>query len=199
MKLLHQLLLKNSDPKEAGKFRSVNVEIKESSHTPPEHFHIVEHIDIMFKWMNRNMHKYNPIEMGSILHHWLTWIHPFSDGNGRVARLFLNFFLLQKGYPEVIIKVDDRDQYYNTLIAADNNNLEPLIDFITKNVTASVLLIEEFINDDERTNEAVDKFGTLGKQQLEIQKQKHSYQYEVWKAQMKIFTERFKEISDDID
>ena len=114
----------------AGRFRTNEVQIKGSDHKPP-HFNDVElHIEELFKWVNRNTHKHTPLVSAAILHHWLTWIHPFSDGNGRVSRLILNFYLLQKGYPEIIIKITERDNYYNSLIKADKGDLSQLIELL---------------------------------------------------------------------
>ena len=56
----------------------------------------------------------------------------------------MNFFLIQKGYPEIVIRIEDRDIYYNSLISADKGLIEPLIEFIAKNIRLSVDKIEEF-------------------------------------------------------
>ncbi len=48
----------------------------------------------------------------------LVSIHPFSDGNGRTARLLMNLLLLKAGYPPVIIGPEDRTQYIESLEAA---------------------------------------------------------------------------------
>jgi len=94
---LHGLIMKEVPGINHGQFRKEEVTIKGSEHHPP-HFNDVEpHVDEMFKWMNRNSHKFHPLVMAGILHHWMTWIHPFSDGNGRVSRLFLNFLSSTKG------------------------------------------------------------------------------------------------------
>ena len=45
----------------------------------------------------------------------LTYIHPFSDGNGRLARLLMNFILLQGGYPLTVIKAENRESYMEAL------------------------------------------------------------------------------------
>ncbi len=71
---IHGLILADLPNIEAGKFRHEEVTIKNSEHIPPSFLMIDSHVDQLFQWMNRNSHKYSPLIMGSILHHWLTWI-----------------------------------------------------------------------------------------------------------------------------
>ena len=58
-------------------------------------------------------------------------IHPFADGNGRTGRLAMNYYLLLKNHPPVIVHEEDRKEYYSALEAWDENQeLDPLIDFL---------------------------------------------------------------------
>ena len=184
---LHQLVLRTSNEKNAGIFRNANVKIKGSDHIPPDHLHIEENMKSMFQWMNRNISKYHPLEMGAIIHHWITWVHPFADGNGRVARLFLNFFLLQKGYPEIIIRIEERDDYYESLIQADKGQINKLIILISENVRKSVDIIETFINDEERKKEWVRKYQKEGEKRKEQAEAQHKYYYNIWKNHVLVF------------
>ena len=196
---LHSLIIDKSIDNQSGKFRVNDVQIKGSKHTPPSHLNIEKHIDDLFKWMNRNIHKYKPIEMGAILHHWLTWIHPFNDGNGRVSRLFLNFFLLQKGYPEVVIRIGDRDEYYNSLISADNGDYNSLIKLLNENVLESAKLYEELFNEDERQKQFKENLKDVAVDQYEKVKKRHSFSYEVWKNNMLNFKQLIAKNLLDID
>jgi Fic family protein len=184
---LHSLIMNNIPGINAGQFRKDEVQIKGSEHKPPSFYDVEHHIDELFQWMNRNSHKFPPLIMASILHHWLTWIHPFSDGNGRVSRLFLNFFLLQKGYPEIIVKISDRDTYYNALIKGDKGQLIELIDLFTENIRESISVYEELINEDQRQKAWLSKYKDISAEKYEEAKSKHSYDYEVWKNQMSVF------------
>lgn len=190
---LHGLIMKEIPGINSGQFRKDEVQIKGSNHKPPHFNDVDEHIDEMFQWMNRNSHKYSPLVMASILHHWMTWIHPFSDGNGRVSRLFLNFFLLQKGYPEIIIKISDRNNYYNSLIAGDEGDLTNLIELISDNIRESITIYEELINEDQRQKAWLEKYKTISSDQYEAAKSRHSFQYEVWKNQLNVFKTLLKE------
>lgn len=56
------------------------------------------------------------------LHHRMTVIHPFPDGNGRTSRAFLNLLLIRNGIPPVYFKVDYKDEYFDALSFADKTN-----------------------------------------------------------------------------
>lgn len=184
---LHSLLMENIPNVEGGKFRTNDVTIKNSEHTPISFLEVDNEIENLFKWMNRNVHKYNPITMCAIIHHWLVWIHPFSDGNGRVTRLFTNFYLLQKGYPEIVIKIGDRDRYYDSLIKADNGDITELVELFSDKLRQTVNVYEEFFNEYDRQKAWLKKFRNLGNEQYEKTKETYSFQYEVWKNQISVF------------
>ena len=64
----------------------------------------------------------DPLERAARSHHGIASVHPFSDGNGRVARLATNFILLAAGYPPVSIANDLRHDYHFALEAADQGD-----------------------------------------------------------------------------
>lgn len=193
---LHGLVINKEIDNQSGVFRKNDVNIKGSNHTPPSHLDVEDCIDEMFKWINRNTHKHNPIIVASILHHWITWIHPFNDGNGRVSRLMLDFFLLQKGYPEIVIKIDNRDDYYDALVSADSGILKNLIELILDNIIETVRLYEEAFNEEDRRLSFQKKLKHKNESIYEEQKAKHSYQYEVWKNNITTFKSLLKQYVD---
>lgn len=66
------------------------------------------------------------------LHHRFTQIHPFQDGNGRVARAIASLVLVKDGLFPLVVTRDDKPAYLDALEAADAGNLKPLIDLIAK-------------------------------------------------------------------
>jgi Fic family protein len=62
------------------------------------------------------------VERAAMLHTDFVKIHPFIDGNGRTARLLLNFELMKEGYPPIVIKKEERLRYYNALDASCMHN-----------------------------------------------------------------------------
>ena len=123
---------------DAGRYRTRNVRIAGAVKTPPDWSKIVKLIDELIE--NIAQSKAHPIEIASCLHHRFVEIHPFSDGNGRVARLLTNLYLITKDYPPVVLKKEDRDKYYKNLRAADSGNLGPFANFIAKAIDENLTL-----------------------------------------------------------
>ena len=74
------------------------------------------------------------VEVASFRHHGFVRIHPFIDGNGRVARLLTNLYLIARGYPPIVLRIEDRGKYYRFLRAADAGNTGLFVNFIAKAV-----------------------------------------------------------------
>ena len=75
-----------------------------------------------------------------VLGHWLFgYIHPYPDGNGRMARFLMNAMLASGGYPWTVIRVEDRDAYMKALESASvQMNIEPFAKFIAERVKWSM-------------------------------------------------------------
>lgn len=80
----------------------------------------------------------NPIFVAAEFHYRFIRIHPFDDGNGRTARILMNFILMQFGFPPVIIKTEDKANYFAVLQLADAGNIEAFIDYIAGNLVHSL-------------------------------------------------------------
>jgi Fic family protein len=83
----------------------------------------------------------NPIILASEFHYKFIRIHPFDDGNGRTVRILLNFILMRFGYPPVIIKTEDKLNYFFALRQADKGDFEFFADYIGKNLIRSIELM----------------------------------------------------------
>lgn len=135
---LHQLIIRDIEDQEAGKYRSGKVMILGSNHHPPEALEVPHQMRQLIHWVNKQATKLHPIELAAIAHHRLVHIHPFNDGNGRTARLFMNLILLQRGYPLVIILKNDRKKYYRSLEKADAGKTDDIEKFIAQAVERSM-------------------------------------------------------------
>ena len=114
IKNIHQLILKDIDNENAGRYRKENVTIKGATHVPPDYIKIPELMEKLI--LNYNTwNEYHPIIKAVLLHGELVKIHPFVDGNGRTSRLLMNLDLMNSGYNPVIIKKESRLKYYEAL------------------------------------------------------------------------------------
>jgi Fic family protein len=82
----------------------------------------------------------HPVVVAALFHHQFVSIHPFDDGNGRLSRILMNLILMQNGFPPVVIKMDDRQNYYALLNRADNNDKWPFIEYIAERLQSSLKL-----------------------------------------------------------
>ncbi len=104
-----------------------------SEETPSKMFDLLQ-------WYNEktNEKDLNPIIAAAEFHYKFIRIHPFDDGNGRTARILMNFILMQFGFPPVIIKTEDKANYFAALQLADTGNIEAFIEYIAQNLVYSL-------------------------------------------------------------
>ncbi|SDX98739.1 Fic/DOC family protein [Evansella caseinilytica] len=130
MKNLHRLVLKGIDNDYAGVYRDQQVFISGAKHIPPAPFLIKEEMEQLMRWYEQaETKKLHPVTRGAMLHAIFVGIHPFIDGSGRTARLLLNLELMKNGFPPIVIKVENRIAYYETLEKAHTE--KDYGDFIT--------------------------------------------------------------------
>ncbi|SMB91835.1 Fic/DOC family protein [Desulfonispora thiosulfatigenes DSM 11270] len=115
IKNIHRLILKGIEDKYAGSYRDGQVIIAGAEHISPEPFLIKNEMEGFINWYYNEGQKLHPIEMASMVHIIFVGIHPFIDGNGRTSRLLLNLELIKAGYPPIIIRKENRLEYYNIL------------------------------------------------------------------------------------
>ncbi len=130
VKELHRLFYYRIDAKQAGKYRKRRVIITGTDFIPPAPERIPDLMESFIAGLSEARAKHHPVEFCAIIHKELVTIHPFIDGNGRVARLLMNLALLQAGYPLAIIPPILRRDYLDTLNKTHKGNDGPFITFI---------------------------------------------------------------------
>lgn len=110
---IHRLIMKSIDDKNAGSLRTIQVSIAGSDIDLPGPLLVPDLMNEFITWL----HTVNefPVKIAADAHFRLIAIHPFVDGNGRTARLFMNLLLLQNGYPPAIIAMKNRLAYINAI------------------------------------------------------------------------------------
>ena len=112
---IHQLILKNIDDDNAGRYRQQNVLISGATNTPLDYTLLNDKMAQFIDWYNTEADLMHPIARAAKVHADFVGIHPFIDGNGRTSRLLMNLELMKAGYPPCLITVENRLAYYEAL------------------------------------------------------------------------------------
>lgn len=105
---IHRLMTEKTmqNPDDAGRFRNNNDVVVENGithetvHTPPSYTEIPQFVDDLCEFFNERNSKpfIHPIIRGITIHFMISYVHPFSDGNGRTARAMFYWYMLRQGY-----------------------------------------------------------------------------------------------------
>ncbi|MBI2337113.1 MAG: Fic family protein [Deltaproteobacteria bacterium] len=109
-------------------YRNHPVFISNSRHIPPPVNAVVDSMETLFKLLKQE----KSAAVRAILGHFIfVYIHPYMDGNGRVARFLMNLMLTSGGYPWTVIRVEKRESYMQALEEASvNENIIPFTKFV---------------------------------------------------------------------
>jgi len=147
IKKIHHLILEGIDNKYAGRYRDVEVYITGSTYLPPKPINLPDLMLDFSKWLvdQQENNKLHPVRFAAQAHFKLVDIHPFIDGNGRSARLLMNFILMKYGYPIAVFECETerRKRYYSALDSGHRGDLIPF-----------EIMVAEFV--DETANKYLD-------------------------------------------
>jgi Fic family protein len=141
---IHSLILKEIDPKYAGRYRDIAVRITGSAHTPPEPLRLPE---LMRRFSKKRLatETDHPVVQAALAHFEFVSIHPFVDGNGRTARLLMNLLLIKNGYVPAIILKNDCKKYYDALEKAHTGKTDDFIFLVGRALERTIYLYLEAI------------------------------------------------------
>ncbi|OGY35199.1 MAG: hypothetical protein A3D99_00805 [Candidatus Andersenbacteria bacterium RIFCSPHIGHO2_12_FULL_45_11] len=159
VKQIHEEIFRKARPDIAGKFREEEIKIRGSDHRPPHHSQVPELMYLDDIELKKKLSKLSPVtslllaneisdqeaemvdnilETAAWVHYRITYIHPFSDGNGRTARLAANLILERFGLVGISIKIEreNKNRYIQALVQIDKmNDMEPLKNLILEGLT----------------------------------------------------------------
>ena len=152
---------------ESGKFRNGEEGVFDGDKcifmAPPAHF-VPSLTDDLFKWMNSEKNNVHPLILSSVFHYEFVFIHPFSDGNGRMARLWHTCLLSKWKSVFQYIPIESQiekfqDEYYNAIVKCHiNGDSNVFIEFMLKQIDK---ILEEILlradEQDEHVTEYVKK------------------------------------------
>jgi len=117
-------------------YRDHPVYLQGSRHVPPRREGMPDAMTALFDLLEAE----KDAAVRLVLGHWLFgYIHPYPDGNGRMARFLMNAMLASGGYPWTVIRVEDRTAYMKALESASvDTNIRPFAAFIAERVKESM-------------------------------------------------------------
>ena len=90
----------------------------------------------------------HPCLQSSYTHYALVVVHPFADGNGRVARALASVYLLRAASVPLILFADQKGPYFDSLARADQGDAQPFVNYMTARAIESVLLVADTLRAD---------------------------------------------------
>lgn len=134
---IHRLVVGRSDPEHAGRYSPHQRIISGSPLVLPSPAEIGPLMHDLGRWLSDEARA--SAETAFAAHERLVTIHPFTDGNGRTARLLMNLVLFKAGYPPVVIAPEHRPEYINALELFQLEKApEPYRQFMTARLEASL-------------------------------------------------------------
>ncbi len=163
---LHHELMRDIEKKDLGHFRDGSVFVGHKTkveivvkHTPPYHNRkeITQALEELYEWVMKpdDLH---PLVKAGIMHHKFAYIHPFFDGNGRMARILTAYYLMLKRYEVVryFILDDfydiDRSLYSDTLHTADKGDETQWLEYFLEGIAFSLQAAQSRIGDLKKKN-----------------------------------------------
>lgn len=176
-----------------------------------EMFHYVDPMDVpqrmeeLMNWIRTS--EAHPIELAADFHYKLIRIHPFDDGNGRVARLLTNYILMSHGHSPIIIYTGEKSKYITALQKADAGDMQPFRAYIRDCcITTTQLSIRaangEIIEDDDDIDKEISLFKAEVKaaQVVGMVKKTHQvvaeYYFKYFKSMFELFEAKHHELDD---
>lgn len=126
----------------AGRYKVYLNRIEGSSHTPTPPADVPGAMHELVDWFRESDAPL--VWRSAVVHAWFTHIHPFDDGNGRIARLLANYTLGFGAYPPLIVKsTSDRGRYISALALSDEaGDILPLIRVFAQALDRQLRLME---------------------------------------------------------
>ena len=173
---LHRVLTKNTlEESDIARYRKDEDDIvvggvnnSEIYHIPPSEEFVRKEIKKLIGYANNDTKDssfIHPIIKAIIIHFWIGYLHPFVDGNGRMARALFYWYLLREGYwvfsylPLSKVIKDSPAQYRDAYMYSeqDNNDLTYFIDYNIRKITQAIREFEEYAERKHKENTKISK------------------------------------------
>ena len=143
---MHALLLDVSE----SHYRKGNVGVMGQSILFPEPDEVPALMDAFVEWLYHAQSDcrqgvISPLELATRAHFYFVNIHPFEDGNGRMARVLTNILLTKHGWTPALISADMQEQYFHALARGRSGELDLLAEFLASSVACGLHGKYEFV------------------------------------------------------
>jgi len=163
---LHRIVLEELSPN-AGKYRQGDVAIAGAPFSPPSAVDVPPLMHALFKILAEFEKENHPVVVASWLHWALARIHPFEDGNGRIARLLQDYILLKARYVPSTLQPEDREGvYYESLAEADKGNGRSFAEMITRNALKTADLYLAIIREQKERDQWMRNITQMAKERV---------------------------------
>ena len=114
---------------------------------------VQEEMDRLMKWYLKPEKGLSVVEKAALFHYRFVKIHPFDDGNGRLARILMNLILMKAGFLPAVIKNEQRKQYLLALGEADRGDRRVFVRFVAGQVIETLELALAILNGSKKMEE----------------------------------------------
>lgn len=138
----HELMMRYLED-DNGSYRNHGEAVKKGDEiifVAPESVVVPSLMQSLFKFINENEKTIHPLILSSLFHYYLVYIHPFTDGNGRMARFWVSLMLINYNIKFKIVPIEEeiylnQEEYYNSIASCHiNGNANIFIDFMLKTI-----------------------------------------------------------------
>lgn len=131
---VHRILFTGLNDDIAGSYRTVRVVVTGAKHQPPRE--VEKALRSVFNQLKVPSSPH-PVVTAAWAHWAIARLHPFEDGNGRMARLWQDYILLANEHTPAIIPKSQQKEYYASLQAADDGDFTQLIQLVAQSAIAT--------------------------------------------------------------
>jgi Fic family protein len=177
---VHERLFGQIEGAIAGRLRLDDVMLTGAKHQPPDPSQIAELMQSFFLQL-ASANDLDALHVATWVHWAIARIHPFKDGNGRMARLWQDLVLFRGKLTAAIIPQQDRTEYYAALTSADDGDFNPLAQMISQRVSSTLQVYLSALQEaDDVKKWAAELVGEASAQAAERKK----LEYFRWKLQI---------------
>ncbi|TWT93348.1 Fic/DOC family protein [Stieleria varia] len=185
---VHETLMTDVLDQGAGRIRSDRVMITGAKHQPPR----PEKLDFLlekFLKLLEESSEAEPITLATWTHWGIARLHPFMDGNGRMARLWQDLVLFGGKLSAAVIRQEDRSEYYASLTSADDGDFNSLTQLVTRSLNRTLQI---YVNAQREVDELKDwAVSIIGETNARVD-EKRRLEYLRWVRQMEQVKDAFQ-------